>query len=51
VVQPHVAGFLDVARTGQPGVRLEELQITKGLLETSPSLASDVSSGPAPGDQ
>ena len=28
-VRPHVVEFFDVARTGQPGLRLEELEITE----------------------
>ena len=28
-VRPHVVEFFDVARAGQPGLRLEELQITE----------------------
>ena len=29
-VRPHVVEFFDVARAGQPGLRLEELEITEG---------------------
>jgi hypothetical protein len=29
-IRPHVVEFLDVARAGQPGLRLEELEITEG---------------------
>lgn len=29
-IRPHVVEFFDVARTGQPGLRLEELEITEG---------------------
>jgi hypothetical protein len=28
--RPHVVEFFDVAHTGQPGLRLEELEITEG---------------------
>ena len=30
VIRPHVVEFFDLARTAQPGLRLEELQITEG---------------------
>ena len=29
-IRPHVVEFFDVARAGQPGLRLEELEITEG---------------------
>ncbi len=29
-IRPHVMEFFDIARTGQPGLRLEELEITEG---------------------
>jgi len=29
-LRPHVVEFFDVARAGQPGLRLEELEITEG---------------------
>ena len=29
-IRPHVVEFFDVARTAQPGLRQEELQITEG---------------------
>jgi len=29
-IRPHVMEFFDIARTGQPGLRLEEIEITEG---------------------
>jgi voltage-gated potassium channel len=44
-IRPHVVEFFDVARAGQPGLRLEELEITEG----SPLVGRTVQqlSGPA----